>query len=98
MIGQLNDYQFKLAKVEGEFVWHSHPETDEAFIVIDGQLKILFRDGEVTLNAGDLYVVPKGVEHKPVAGGECQILMIEPGGTKNTGDAGGERTKEAEWI
>lgn len=92
VIGQLNDYQFKIAKVEGEFIWHSHPETDEAFFVIEGELKILFRDGEVVLEPGELFIVPKGVEHKPVAETECQILMIEPEETVNTGDKGGDRT------
>lgn len=98
VVAKLNDYHFKIAKVEGEFIWHSHPETDEAFFIVDGQLKILFRDGEVVLNKGDLFVVKKGVEHKPVAEKECHILMIEPEGTVNTGDAGGDRTKNADWI
>jgi mannose-6-phosphate isomerase-like protein (cupin superfamily) len=87
IIAQLNDYHFKLAKVKGEFEWHNHPETDEAFIVVKGTLKILFRDGEVQLNEDEMYVVPKGVEHKPVAENECHIMLIEPAGTVNTGDA-----------
>ena len=86
IIAQLNDYHLKLAKVQGEFVWHDHPETDEVFIVVKGQLEILFRDGNVLLNEGEMFVVPKGVEHKPVAENECHILLIEPGGTVNTGD------------
>ncbi len=86
IIAQLNDYHLKLAKVQGEFVWHDHPETDEVFIVVKGQLKILFRDGNVLLNEGEMFVVPKGVEHKPVAENECHILLIEPAGTVNTGD------------
>ena len=86
IIAQLNDYHLKLAKVDGEFVWHDHPETDEVFIVVKGQLEILFRDGSVLLNEGEMYVVPKGVEHKPVAENECHILLIEPAGTVNTGD------------
>ena len=86
IIAQLNDYHLKLAKVHGEFVWHDHPETDEVFIVVKGQLEILFRDGSVLLNEGEMYVVPKGVEHKPVAENECHILLIEPAGTVNTGD------------
>ena len=86
IIAQLNDYHLKLAKVHGEFVWHDHPETDEVFIVVKGQLKILFRDGDVLLNEGEMFVVPKGVEHKPVAENECHILLIEPAGTVNTGD------------
>ncbi len=85
IIVQLNDYHLKLAKVQGEFVWHDHPETDEVFIVVKGQLKILFRDGNVLLNEGEMFVVPKGVEHKPVAENECHILLIEPAGTVNTG-------------
>lgn len=87
IIAQLNDYQFKLAKVRGEFVWHDHPDTDEVFIVIKGHLVILFRDGEVSLDEGEMYVVPKGVEHKPVAEQECHILLIEPAGLVNTGSA-----------
>lgn len=86
IIAQLNDYHLKLAKVQGEFVWHDHPETDEVFIVVKGQLKILFRDGDVLLNEGEMFVVPKGMEHKPVAENECHILLIEPAGTVNTGD------------
>jgi mannose-6-phosphate isomerase-like protein (cupin superfamily) len=86
IIAQLNDYHFKLAKVQGEFEWHKHPETDEAFIIIKGQLKILFRDGEVILSENEMFVVPKGVEHKPVAENECHIMLIEPVGTVNTGD------------
>ena len=86
IIAQLNDYHLKLAKVHGEFVWHDHPETDEVFIVVKGQLEILFRDGNVSLSEGEMFVVPKGVEHKPVAENECHILLIEPAGTVNTGD------------
>jgi len=86
IIAQLNDYHLKLAKVQGEFVWHDHPETDEVFIVINGHLDILFRDGKVSLTEGEMFVVPKGVEHKPVAENECHILLIEPAGTVNTGD------------
>jgi mannose-6-phosphate isomerase-like protein (cupin superfamily) len=99
VIAELNEYQFKLAKLTGDFVWHSHPETDEAFLVLSGELEIHFRDGKVTLNAGELYVVPKGVEHKPYAAAECSVLLVEPRGTANTGDAGGERTAEQNiWI
>ncbi len=99
IVAQMNDYQFKLAKIQGEFVWHSHPETDEAFIVVSGEMVIALRDGEVSLKEGEMYVVPKGVEHKPNAEQECQILLVEPSGTVNTGDAGGERTEEKlEWI
>lgn len=99
IIGKLNDYHLKIARVEGEFVWHSHPETDEMFLVVEGELELLFRDGSVTLTEGEMYVVAAGVEHKPVAKEECKILMIEPSGTVNTGDAGGERTvEELEWL
>ena len=92
IIAQMNDYHFKLAKVQGEFVWHDHPETDEVFIVVNGQLEIHFRDGSVTLNEGELFVVPKGIEHKPVAKEECHILLVEPAGTVNTGDIVNEKT------
>ena len=99
IIAQLNDYHLKLAKVQGEFVWHDHPETDEVFLVVKGHLEILFRDGKVSLNEGDLYVVPKGVEHKPVTRAECHILLIEPAGTGNTGAAGGALTAPHDaWI
>lgn len=99
IVAQMNDYQFKLAKLQGEFVWHSHPETDEVFIVLEGHMGIDFRDGAVTLREGEMIVVPKGVEHKPYADEECHCLLIEPAGTLNTGDAGGERTVEdLEWI
>ena len=99
VVAQMNDYQFKLARLEGDFIWHSHPETDEAFIVLAGQLRIDFRDGAVTLAAGELYVVPKGVEHKPYAEGEVQLLLIEPCGVRNTGQEGGERSAPNDlWI
>lgn len=99
VVAQMNDYQFKLARLEGDFIWHSHPETDEAFIVLAGQLRIDFRDGAVTLAPGELYVVPKGVEHKPYAEGEVQLLLIEPCGVRNTGQEGGERSAPNDlWI
>ncbi len=99
IIAGMNDYHFKLVRIKGDFVWHSHPETDEAFIVLDGSMQIDFRDGTVALNAGEMYVVPRGVEHKPFAQKECSLLLIEPAGTVNTGDTGGDRTvKEPEWI
>lgn len=87
IIAQLNDYHLKLAKVQGEFVWHDHPDTDEVFIVVKGHLTILFRDGMVSLHEGEMFVVPKGIEHKPVAEQECHILLIEPAGLVNTGSA-----------
>ena len=98
IIAELNDYQFKLVKLEGDFVWHDHKDTDEAFIVLEGQLRIDFRDGAVVVSAGEMFVVPKGVEHKPFAEHEVKLLLIEPRGVPNTGDAGGERTAEAAWI
>jgi mannose-6-phosphate isomerase-like protein (cupin superfamily) len=99
VIAQMNDYQFKLVKIQGEFVWHSHAETDEVFIVLDGEMIIELPDGRVDLKAGEMFVVPKGVVHKPVAENECKILLIEPVGTINTGDAGGEMTAEDNvWI
>jgi mannose-6-phosphate isomerase-like protein (cupin superfamily) len=99
IIAQINDYHLKLAKVQGEFVWHCHPETDEVFLVVKGKLDIHFRDEKVTLNEGELYVVPKGVEHKPVAEVECHILLIEPEGTVNTGDVVSDKTAPNDiWI
>jgi|SRR5215216_1436853 len=99
VIAHMNDYQFKLVKIQGEFVWHSHGETDDVFIVLDGAMSIELRDGRVDLKAGEMFVVPKGVEHKPVAEGECQLLLVEPVGTINTGDAGGEMTAPDDvWI
>ena len=99
IIGQMNDYHIKLVKIKGEFVWHSHAETDEVFIVLDGSMEIHFRDGLVTMKSGEMVIVPKGVEHKPYAGAECSILLIEPAGTVNTGDTGGEMTAQLNiWI
>ena len=99
VIAQMNDYQFKLVKIQGEFVWHSHAETDDVFIVLDGEMSIELRDGQVDLKAGEMFVVPKGVEHKPIAERECQLLLVEPIGTINTGDAGGEMTAANDvWI
>lgn len=99
VIAEMNDYQFKLVKIEGEFVWHSHEDTDETFILIDGELDIAMRDGTVSLKPGEMYVVPKTVEHKPIARTPCQVLLIEPRGVYNTGDQGGERTAELDvWI
>ena len=99
VIAEMNDYQFKLAKVQGEFVWHDHPETDEAFIIIEGTLEIHFRDGKVVLNEGEMYVVPKGVEHRPSARGLAKILLVEPRGVVNTGESGGELTAISDvWI
>ena len=99
VIAELNDYQFKVVRLEGDFVWHDHPETDEAFIVLDGKLRIDFRDRFVVLRPGEMFVVPKGTEHKPFAEKEVKMLLIEPRGTLNTGHEGGERTAENDvWI
>ena len=99
VIAEMNDYQFKVVKLEGDFVWHDHPETDEAFLVIDGELRIDFRDGSVAIGPGELYIVPKGVEHKPYAAKEVKLVLIEPRGVLNTGHAGGERTAQNDvWI
>jgi mannose-6-phosphate isomerase-like protein (cupin superfamily) len=99
VIAELNDYQLKIAKIEGDFIWHDHPQTDEAFIVLEGELRIDFRDGSVLIRPGEMFVVPKGVEHKPFAATEVKMMMIEPRGTVNTGEAGGERTAQNDiWI
>lgn len=99
VIAEMNDYQFKLAKLEGEFVWHNHPDTDEVFIVIEGSMKIELEDGVVELGTGEMYVVPKGVMHKPVAEKECQIMLVEPRGVVNTGEADSDLTAENDvWI
>ena len=99
IIAQMNDYHFKLVKFQGEFVWHGHTDTDEVFIVLEGEMGIEFRDKTVTLTTGEMIVVPKKMEHKPFAKHECKILLIEPAGTINTGDAGGELTaKDNVWI
>jgi mannose-6-phosphate isomerase-like protein (cupin superfamily) len=98
IIAELNDYQFKLVKLQGDFIWHEHKDTDEAFIVLEGRLRIDFRDGAVLVSAGEMFVVPRGVEHKPYAEHEVKMLLVEPRGVPNTGDAGGERTAEAAWI
>ena len=99
VIAEMNDYQFKLVRVAGDFVWHAHADTDETFIVLDGELTIEFRDGEVSLGAGEMYVVPRGVEHRPRAARETRLLLIEPKGVANTGDAGGAMTADNDvWI
>jgi len=99
VIAEMNDYQFKVVKLAGDFIWHDHKNTDEAFIVLEGVLRIDFRDGSVNLSAGEMFVVPKGVEHKPSAEREVRLLLIEPRGVLNTGHEGGERTAENDvWI
>jgi mannose-6-phosphate isomerase-like protein (cupin superfamily) len=99
VIAEMNDYQFKIVKLQGDFIWHDHKDTDETFIVIDGMLRIDFRAGAVRVSAGEMFVVPRGVEHKPYAENEVKLLLIEPRGVPNTGDEGGARTAENDiWI
>ena len=96
IIGELNDYHLKLVKVKGEFVWHTHEDTDEFFLVVSGRLRIRLRDREVQLEEGEIFVVPRGVEHLPVADQEAHLLLLEPKGTVNTGDTLSERTVPSE--
>ena len=99
VVAEMNDYQFKVVKLQGEFIWHRHEDTDEAFLVIEGELRIDLRDGAVKIGAGEMYVVPMGVEHKPCAEQEVKLLLIEPRGVPNTGDQGGDRTADNDvWI
>ena len=99
VVAEMNDYQFKVVRLQGDFVWHSHADTDEAFYVLQGTLRIDFRDRSVVLGSGDLYVVPSGVEHKPYAEHEVQLMLIEPRGVLNTGHEGGDRTAINDvWI
>ena len=99
VIAEVNDYHVKLVKVKGEFVWHKHDDTDELFLVLAGAVTIRLRDRDVELSAGELFVVPRGVEHKPVAAEECSLLLLEPADTVNTGDNPGELTVDAPaWL
>jgi mannose-6-phosphate isomerase-like protein (cupin superfamily) len=99
VIAEMNEYQFKVVKLRGDFIWHDHKDTDEAFLVIEGDLRIDFRDGAVHVSTGEMFVVPKGVEHKPCAENEVKLLLIEPRGVLNTGHEGGDRTAESDvWI
>ena len=99
VIAEMNDYQFKLVKIQGDFVWHEHENTDEVFVVLNGQMTIEFRAGTVELSTGEMFVVPKGVEHKPWATNECHVLLIEPRGVVNTGNTTGEKTAQNDvWI
>ncbi len=99
VVAEMNDYQFKIVKIQGDFVWHDHPDTDETFIVLDGQLRIDLPDGSVEIGAGEMFVVPKGVRHKPFAAQEVQMMLIEPRGVVNTGNERGELTAENDvWI
>lgn len=98
-IARMNEYLFKLVRMKREFIWHSHEETDEVFMVFDGEMKIELRDKTLVLKKGDMVSIPKGVEHKPSSTEECHILLIEPEATVNTGNAGGAlRDDEVEWI
>ena len=92
VVARLNDYEIKIVRIQGEFVWHTHDDTGELFLVLAGELTIRLRDGDVVLPAGEMYVVPRGVEHCPVATDEVQAVLIEPTGVVNTGDAGGPLT------
>jgi len=99
VIAEMNDYQFKIVKIEGDFIWHEHTDTDETFLVIEGELRIDFRNGDVRIGPGEMFVVPKGVEHKPYAEREVKMMLIEPRGVKNTGETAGERTAPNDvWI
>ena len=99
VIAEMNDYQFKLVKIKGEFIWHDHPDTDEVFLIIEGELDILFRNKTVHLKSGEMFVIPKGKEHKPVAKKECKMMLIEPRGIKNTGDHKNNLTAKNDiWI
>ena len=106
IIAEMNDYQFKIAKIKGEFIWHNHKDTDETFLVIEGTMHIKLKDSPtmgvfriVELSEGEMFVVPKGVEHMPCAENECKILVIEPRGVINTGDKKGELTiNKNTWI
>ena len=99
VLAEMNDYQFKIAKIKGDFIWHNHEHTDEVFIVIEGSMKIYLRDNTIHLSEGDLYVVPKGIDHKPFAERECKIMLVELRGTKNTGNQTNKLTfKDNQWI
>jgi|SRR5271165_3111296 len=99
VVAEMNDYQFKVVRLQGDFIWHDHKDSDETFLVIDGELRIDFRDGAVHLAKDEMFVVPRGVEHKPYAESEVKLLLIEPRGVLNTGHEGGERTAENDvWI
>jgi mannose-6-phosphate isomerase-like protein (cupin superfamily) len=99
IIARMNDYDFKLVKLQGEFVWHDHKDTDEVFIVLDGEMTLHLRDRDVSLRKGEMFVVPQGVEHKPAAAKECHLMLVEPIGTVNTGASGGPMTAPPDvWI
>jgi mannose-6-phosphate isomerase-like protein (cupin superfamily) len=98
IVAEVNDFHIKLVKLAGEFVWHSHAGEDELFLVLKGRLRMQFRDRVVEVEPGEFLVVPRGVEHCPAADEEVHVLLLEPKSTVNTGTAGGERTRAAEWL
>lgn len=98
IVGAVSDFHVKLVKLKGEFVWHAHELEDELFLVIDGTLRMQLRDRELVVREGEFLVVPHGMEHRPVADDEVHVLLLEPASTVNTGTAGSERTRAAEWI
>jgi len=99
IVAKMNDYEFKIVKFKGEFIWHSHPDTDETFIILDGRMTMHFRDKSVDVRSGEMIVIPKGVEHKPASKEGYKALLIEPEGVPNTGDVKSEKTiKKIEWI
>ena len=98
VVGAVNDFHVKLVKLQGEFVWHAHEKEDELFLVLQGTLRMEFRERSITIGPGEFLIVPHGTEHRPVAEGEVHVLLLEPATTINTGTAGGERTREAEWM
>ena len=99
VVAELNDYQFKLAKIKDEFIWHQHNDTDEAFMVIEGNIEIELENSTVELSEGEMFIVPKGAKHKPIARGEAHIMLIEPRSVKNTGDIENELTAKNDiWI
>jgi mannose-6-phosphate isomerase-like protein (cupin superfamily) len=98
IVAEMNDYKVELVKAKGEFVWHTHPDTDDFFLVVAGQLTLQLRDRDIELGPGELFVVPRGVEHCPKADEEAHILLIEPKGTLNTGDAGGKLTAAEQQL
>ena len=99
VIAEMNDYQFKLVKIQGDFVWHDHKDTDEVFFIVQGAMSIAFKDRTIELSAGEMFVVPKGVQHKPFAAEECHLLLVEPRGVVNTGESGGALTADNDvWV
>ena len=99
VIAEMNNYQFKLVKIEGDFIWHNHPDTDETFIILEGSMFIELEDETVELNEGEMYVVPRGVDHKPFALEECKVMLVEPRGVLNTENINNDLTvSKDEWI